>query len=388
MKRALGYLIFGILAVGAVYLSVTRLSPFLEAQEGNTDMEDAAASPTIMPAPTLLPPPTLVPSPTLIPATPIPPTPIPSPTLAPSATRVPPTATLAPTGTPVMEVVAATEILPTVTTPVEAVVVEVSPTEAITPTAEVPLAEAITVTAVVPSDIPTVDTAAPTEILPTIDPNSMSDATPAIERRDDGMTSPSGVTTGGQLSVGTPVVEPQAPVILPTATLVFIQPTTMPVDVQPTLVETPLPTVAVSPVPVLAQITGSVNTPLAASLVLTLPDGTTVNGTTAADGSFVFADLQPGTYRLQASADGFLTSQIEFTLADGQNLTLPAAVLRGGDTNRDNVVDVRDAVLIAANFGGTAVSAETDLNRDGIIDIHDLTILGAGFGQSGPTAWG
>jgi hypothetical protein len=127
---------------------------------------------------------------------------------------------------------------------------------------------------------------------------------------------------------------------------------------------------------------------VAASLVLTFPDGSTVNGMTTADGSFAFADLQPGVYRLQASADGFLTSQIEFTLEDGQNLTLPPAVLRAGDTNRDNVVDVRDAVLIAANFGGPAVSPETDLNRDGIIDIRDLTLLGAVFGQSGPSSWG
>jgi hypothetical protein len=141
-------------------------------------------------------------------------------------------------------------------------------------------------------------------------------------------------------------------------------------------------------VPALAQISGSVRAPVAASLILTFPDGSTVNGTAASDGSFTFTNLQPGIYRLEASADGFLTSQIEFTLADGQTLALPPAVLHAGDTNRDNVIDVRDAVLIAANFGGPAVDPETDLNRDGVIDIRDLTLLGAVFGQAGPSEWG
>jgi hypothetical protein len=176
--------------------------------------------------------------------------------------------------------------------------------------------------------------------------------------------------------------------MLPTTTPIVIQPTATLVDVQPTLAITSEPTVVASLVPALAQITGSISAPVAASLVLTFPDGTTVNGMTAEDGSFTFADLQPGIYRLQASADGFLSSQIEFTLEGGQTLALPPAVLHAGDTNRDNVIDVRDAVLIAANFGGPAVNPETDLNRDGVIDIRDLTLLGVVFGQSGPSNWG
>jgi hypothetical protein len=236
---------------------------------------------------------------------------------------------------------------------------------------------------------------------------------PTVERRSDGVEV-SADMTGGQLSVSTPVMPPQQPTFVPTiaippveptivpvemqptadltpATVPIVEPTTAPPEVQPTLAEamTPAmdPTVEPSPVLALAQITGTISTPQAATLVLTLPDGTSVSATTAADGTFAFANLAAGDYRLEAQAEGFLSSQIEFTLTDGEALTLPPAVLRAGDTNRDNIIDVSDAVLIAANFGGPAISPEADLNRDGMIDIRDLTILGAVFGQSGPTSW-
>jgi hypothetical protein len=197
------------------------------------------------------------------------------------------------------------------------------------------------------------------------------------------------------LAIGTPIAPPP---VAPSATIAVIEPTAVPLDILPTVASTdipltaattdiPLPVVA-SPVPVLAQITGTISTPLAVNLTLTLPDGTLLTTTTAGDGTFAFTDLQPGAYHLQASAEGFLSSQIDLTLTDGQALSLPATLLQAGDTNRDNIVDVRDAVLIAANFGGPATLPETDLNRDGTIDIRDLTLLGAAFGQSGPTAWG
>jgi hypothetical protein len=214
----------------------------------------------------------------------------------------------------------------------------------------------------------------------------MPTITPDAARQDgSGLVSPN---TGGQLSEGTPVVFPQPPDLLSTATLPLVEPTALPVDVQPTLSMTLAPTLVVSPIPALAQFSGTVAAPVSANLVLSYPDGTTISGVTAADGSFLFVNLQPGTYRLRASADGFLSSQIEFTLSGGQTLALPPAVLRGGDTNGDNVIDVRDAVLIAANFGNAPPTAQIDLNRDGVVDIRDLTILGAMFGESGPTTWG
>jgi hypothetical protein len=369
MKRVIGYVIFGVLIVGAVYVAVNRLSPFIAADEVSTPIVEAIASPTPMPHPTLAPSPTLEPSP-------IPPTIAPPPTLA-------------PTSLPVMEVIIPSEIPVTATLPIETVVTAVAlPTE-ILATVTLP-GETENTGVLAPGEIPAIEVTTIPETAPSVatvvDAGIMPTGTPDVARQGGGgLASPN---TGGQLSVGTPVIVPQPPDLLAAATLPVVEPTTLHMDVQPTLPGTLAPTLLAPPLPAPAQLMGTVLAPLSATLVLHYPDGTSVSGVTAVDGSFLFANLLPGTYRLQASADGFLSSQIEFTLSDGQTLALPAAALRGGDTNRDNVVDVRDAVLIAANFGGAPISPEIDLNRDGVVDIRDLTILGATFGESGPTTWG
>ncbi|NWG15186.1 MAG: carboxypeptidase regulatory-like domain-containing protein, partial [Chloroflexi bacterium] len=123
------------------------------------------------------------------------------------------------------------------------------------------------------------------------------------------------------------------------------------------------------------------------SLVLTRPDGTTLNIPTGAEGLFNFAGMAPGIYSLEARADGFLSSRADFTLEAGQDLTLPPVVLLAGDTNGDNIVDLTDAVMLAASFNAPPPVPEADLNRDGWIDIRDLAILGSAFGLAGPLAW-
>lgn len=149
----------------------------------------------------------------------------------------------------------------------------------------------------------------------------------------------------------------------------------------------PLP----SPVPV-GHISGSVQRAVlpdasGTALVLTRPDGTTLNLPANGDGSFAFSNMEPGTYSLQASAAGFLTGQTSFVLEAGQTLVLPAVTLPGGDTNGDNLIDLADAVLLAANFDSPPPVPEADLNGDGWIDIRDLALLGNAFGLAGPLPW-
>jgi hypothetical protein len=266
---------------------------------------------------------------------------------------------------------------------------------------------------IVPTILPTSDAllvdAAPTSELPAptqaIEPTATLDATlaatvelsPTFVRGEGLETTP--VVSGDQSSVDSPIAVPPTtdPVLLPTATIFELQPTVAatveqpiiePSPVLPTLIPSLVPSPNPEPTHVLAQVTGTISPASVVNLTLTLPDGTTFTGVPESDGSFVFPNLQPGAYHLEASADGFLTSRIDFTLAEGQVFALPPAVLTAGDTNDDNVIDVRDAVLIAANFGGPPVSEATDLNDDGWIDIRDLAIIGAVFGQSGPVPWG
>jgi len=165
-------------------------------------------------------------------------------------------------------------------------------------------------------------------------------------------------------------------------------PTALPTAVNPVVI----PTQALSSSPAIAQVAGQVGAPLRADYAgivvkLTLADGSTVQTTTDSSGHFVFPNLTPGTYRLDAGAAGYLSSQTTVTVTQGQSFVLPPVMLVGGDTNLDNKIDLTDAALIAANFDSSSVVAGSDLNHDGVVDIRDLTAIGAYFGRTGPTPW-
>ncbi|MBZ0289446.1 MAG: carboxypeptidase regulatory-like domain-containing protein, partial [Anaerolineae bacterium] len=117
-------------------------------------------------------------------------------------------------------------------------------------------------------------------------------------------------------------------------------------------------------------------------------NGVAINAISDNEGRFAFANLPAGAYILEASAHGFLAGRLEFTLTEGQQFELPAGLLKRGDTNEDNVIDLQDIMLIAANFNGPAAVSETDINGDGWVDIRDLSLLGALFGTIGPLPWG
>jgi Carboxypeptidase regulatory-like domain len=189
--------------------------------------------------------------------------------------------------------------------------------------------------------------------------------------------------------VVTPVIEQ------PTAPLGTLPPpvNNVPTAENPVLIPTLQPTSQILEIlPPLMQVTGQIGAPLRTDysgivVLLTHPDGSAHQTTTDSAGNFTFANLTPGTYRIDATAGGYLSSQIMITLTQGQNVVLPSAMLVGGDTNLDNKIDLTDAALIAANFDGASIVAAADLNHDGLVDIRDLTTIGAYFGLSGPTQW-
>jgi hypothetical protein len=52
-----------------------------------------------------------------------------------------------------------------------------------------------------------------------------------------------------------------------------------------------------------------------------------------------------------------------------------------GDANGDNMVDVGDLGILAANYGGTGKTwSQGDFNDDGLVDVGDLGILAANYG--------
>lgn len=181
--------------------------------------------------------------------------------------------------------------------------------------------------------------------------------------------------SNGVATAENPIVVPN--VVVATVAVAPLQPTAL---VVPTLA-------------VITQVSGQVDVPLrndhsGIAVTLTLPDGSALQTTTDNTGHFTFANLAPGTYRVDANIPGYLSSQNNFTLSQGQTLVLPSTMLIAGDTNLDNKIDLTDAALIAANFDSSGVVAGADLNHDGLVDIRDLTAIGAYFGISGPTPWG
>jgi hypothetical protein len=122
-------------------------------------------------------------------------------------------------------------------------------------------------------------------------------------------------------------------------------------------------------------------------LVLTRADGERLTLTALDQGTFVFDELAPGDYSLEAFAPGTLSRHVEFTLAAGQALELPPAMLLAGDLNQDNRVDLSDVMLVAANYNRPAVVVEADINGDTWIDISDLALIGSQMGLIGPLPW-
>ncbi len=117
-------------------------------------------------------------------------------------------------------------------------------------------------------------------------------------------------------------------------------------------------------------------------------DGTLVAEViTGADGAFSFGNVVMGDYAVVASAALHISvAQAASITADGSLLDLGYEVLRAGDTDGNQVIDLADAATIGANFDVVVPPAPAfaDLNADGQVNIRDLVLVGANFGLTGP----
>lgn len=95
----------------------------------------------------------------------------------------------------------------------------------------------------------------------------------------------------------------------------------------------------------------------------------------------------PGGYTLWVKGSHTLAHAQPVSLAPAANM-IGTGLLREGDSNNDNVVNISDFSLLAAAFG-TAFGAElfdgrADFNGDRIVNISDFSLLAGNFGQAGP----
>lgn len=113
-----------------------------------------------------------------------------------------------------------------------------------------------------------------------------------------------------------------------------------------------------------------------------------------ADGSFLLTGLTPGTYRLLATAKGFLSAQKDnVPCVSGENTDLGEKELLGGDADSSGRVTITDIGILARWFGKTTVDCEDDRGRVVDIDcsgrttITDIGKATANFGKASPQPW-
>jgi Lamin Tail Domain len=82
--------------------------------------------------------------------------------------------------------------------------------------------------------------------------------------------------------------------------------------------------------------------------------------------------------------DGYLDRVVANVNApEGQSTTVSTFMLKGGDANRDKVVNVQDLAFIGGRFGLVplvGVDAQADLTGDGVVNVLDLTLAASNYG--------
>lgn len=173
---------------------------------------------------------------------------------------------------------------------------------------------------------------------------------------------------------------------------------TIPPPTMPPPSETPVPTEPTEPSPAetpvpgtLSVITGTANyqnAPDNAGITVQLvKDGSVLTQlTTAENGVFKFTDVPVGEYQLLLSAPLHLAVIGALSITtDGMDMDMGILTLPAGDTDNSGKVDILDASWIGINFGGDAALApNADLNYDNLINIRDLVLVGSNFDLQGP----
>jgi hypothetical protein len=97
--------------------------------------------------------------------------------------------------------------------------------------------------------------------------------------------------------------------------------------------------------------------------------------------------LPPGTYTWRAKGPQYLAITGTVALAGAPVTPAELGLLRVGDANNDNVVEIGDFGLLQASFGRAVgdpgYDARADFNGDEVVGITDFSLLLGNFGQAG-----
>lgn len=151
-----------------------------------------------------------------------------------------------------------------------------------------------------------------------------------------------------------------------------------------------IPTITSTPLPGSAALLGQIQAqgrpaPPHAQWVMSLRlslGGTSYNVETDGFGRFALSGLMPGTYEIRVKNCHTLANVLSsVSLVPGEN-ALSLGLLREGDANDDDAVDIADFSVLRSVFG--TIDPRADFNQDGIVDIVDFSLLRTNFGRLGP----
>ena len=114
------------------------------------------------------------------------------------------------------------------------------------------------------------------------------------------------------------------------------------------------------------------------------------SATTNAQGQFELAVLS-GEYQATASMQGYLSSETVVNAAPpGASVELPMVTLRAGDLDGDGRVRINDLAIIGWVFGEQCPSLSdprADVNGDCLVDLRDLVLTAVNYGLNSPQPW-
>ncbi len=112
--------------------------------------------------------------------------------------------------------------------------------------------------------------------------------------------------------------------------------------------------------------------------------------TTVAAGTFSLT-VPEGTWTVTVEMARYLDAvKTGVVVTAGGTTNLPQVVLKGGDANDDDEIDILDAGIIGGQFGkaGAGITdPRADINADDEVDILDLVLMGGNYGDTSPVAW-
>jgi hypothetical protein len=104
----------------------------------------------------------------------------------------------------------------------------------------------------------------------------------------------------------------------------------------------------------------------------------------SASGAWTYPNLPADTYNLAVKGDRWL-QRVAKNIVAKSNVANVSLSLLPGDLNGDNVVDLNDFTILAAEYGLSGPNLIADLNLDGAVDLSDFSLFAADYGLSGDT---